>query len=130
MKKLTAASPDLTGPTNHSDQAVWFVNGVAYLDDGHPFVGYASGRDGYTVEPVDAVPADHTAAIAQMKAPGSTRRLGGRLRDAAVDPRPGDASAPVNAGKPGPEGNPHGPHVRAPQALTPRGPGRHAPGRG
>lgn len=46
-------------------------------------------------------------------------RLGSPLRDAAVDPQPGDFLAPVNAGRPGPEGNPHGPHVVSLQALSP-----------
>ena len=41
-------------------------------------------------------------------------RLGTPLRDAAVDPRPGDHLPPTNAGEPGPFGNPHGPTVVAP----------------
>lgn len=36
--------------------------------------------------------------------------VGAPVRDAAVDPRPGDFRAPVNAG----EANPHGPQVYAP----------------
>jgi hypothetical protein len=39
--------------------------------------------------------------------PDGTIRLGTPIRDAAVDPRPGDYLAPVNAGK----ANPHGPAV-------------------
>lgn len=50
--------------------------------------------------------------------PPTTIHLGTPLRDAAVDPRPGDASVPTNAGQPGELGNPHGPHVVAPGALT------------
>ncbi len=38
-------------------------------------------------------------------------QIGTRLRDAAVDPRPGDFGAPTNAGEPGELGNPHGPTV-------------------
>lgn len=41
-------------------------------------------------------------------------RIGTPLRDAAVDPRPGDASVPTNAG----QADPHGPLVVSPQALT------------
>ncbi|NNM44595.1 hypothetical protein [Knoellia koreensis] len=41
------------------------------------------------------------------------QKIGTPLRDAAVDPRPGDFMAPVNAGKPGPGGDPHGPNVRS-----------------
>lgn len=40
--------------------------------------------------------------------------VGTRLRDAAVDPRPGDFLAPSNAGEPGALGNPHGPSVVSP----------------
>lgn len=36
--------------------------------------------------------------------------VGSRLRDATVDPRPGDFLAPLNAG----QANPHGPEVVAP----------------
>ncbi len=55
-------------------------------------------------------------------------RVGTRLRDAAVDPRPGDFLPPVNAGKSGEEGNPHGPNVYAPgihgeQGIRPVRPG-------
>lgn len=41
-------------------------------------------------------------------------RVGTPLRDAAVDPAPGDFLPPVNAGLEGEEGNPHGPNVYAP----------------
>ena len=44
----------------------------------------------------------------------SNVQLGTALRDAAVDPQEGDFLPPVNAGKPGPEGNPHGPNVVSP----------------
>lgn len=42
-------------------------------------------------------------------------RIGTPLRDAAVDPRPGDHLPPSNAGVEGEQGNPHGPHVIAPE---------------
>lgn len=41
--------------------------------------------------------------------------VGTPLRDAAVDPQPDDFLPPVNAGKEGPEGNPHGSNVVAPE---------------
>lgn len=44
----------------------------------------------------------------------TTAHVGTRLRDAAVDPRPGDFLPPTNAGADGELGNPHGPHVVAP----------------
>ena len=45
----------------------------------------------------------------------ATQQLGTKLRDAAVDPLPGDFLGPVNAGVAGPEGNPHGPNVVNPE---------------
>lgn len=47
--------------------------------------------------------------------------VGTRLRDAAVDPRPGDFLPPVNAGKSGEEGNPHGPNVYSPEIHASQG---------
>lgn len=42
-------------------------------------------------------------------------RIGTPLRDAAVDPRPGDHLPPSNAGVEGEQGNPHGPNATAPE---------------
>lgn len=42
-------------------------------------------------------------------------QVGTRLRDAAVDPAPGDFLPPTNAGEPGELGNPHGPTVVSPE---------------
>lgn len=47
-------------------------------------------------------------------------RIGTPLRDAAVDPRPEDLLPPINAGVPGPLGDPHGPHVVAIEVDDPR----------
>ena len=41
-------------------------------------------------------------------------QLGSPLRDAAVNPHPSDFLPATNAGRPGPTGNPHGPHVTHP----------------
>lgn len=51
----------------------------------------------------------------------SPTRVGTRLRDAAVDPREGDFLPPVNAGKSGEEGNPHGESVYAPEIHASQG---------
>lgn len=48
-------------------------------------------------------------------------RIGTPTRDAAVDPRPTDFLAPVNAGLPGEEGNPHGPNVWNPEIHASQG---------
>jgi len=54
----------------------------------------------------------HDAAADGDHCPGV--QIGAPLRDAAVDPQPGDYLPPVNAGLPGPDGDPHGPNVVAP----------------
>jgi len=59
-------------------------------------------------------------------------RHGTPMRDAAVDPKPGDFLPPVNAGKVGEDGNPHGPNVYAPgihavQGIRPVTPGPVSP---
>lgn len=43
------------------------------------------------------------------------QQVGTRLRDGAVDPRPGDFLGPTNAGAEGELGNPHGPTVVNPE---------------
>lgn len=48
-------------------------------------------------------------------------QVGTKLRDAAVDPRPGDFLAPTNAGEPGELGNPHGPTVVSPEIHASQG---------
>ena len=48
-------------------------------------------------------------------------RIGTRTRDAAVDPRPTDFLAPVNAGLEGEAGNPHGPNVWNPEIHASQG---------
>lgn len=53
-------------------------------------------------------------------------KIGTPLRDAAVDPRPGDFLPPTNAGVPGPLGNPHSRHVVAPEIEAAEGPGASA----
>ncbi|MFI6331909.1 hypothetical protein ACIBBG_26825 [Micromonospora chersina] len=91
MKKITGTAPGtyVNGPSNNTDDAVWFVNGVAYVSDTHPLVEYATVRAGYTVTTVASAPQAHTDAVAAMKA-AAKLQLGSPLRDAAVDPQPGD----------------------------------------
>lgn len=47
-------------------------------------------------------------------------QMGGRLRDAAVDPTAAGLLPPTNAGAPGELGNPHGRHVVAIEVDDPR----------
>lgn len=48
-------------------------------------------------------------------------RIGARLRDGAVDPRPADFLGPSNAGTEGEQGNPHGPTVVSPEVHAHQG---------
>jgi len=48
-------------------------------------------------------------------------QIGTRLRDAAVDPAPGDFLPPTNAGEEGALGNPHGPTVVSPEIHASEG---------
>lgn len=68
-------------------------------------------RQGYGIgeEPKRPAPAPSPAVSALEAA--AVQSVGGRLRDAAVDPHPDDFLPPVNAGK----ADPHGPLVVAPE---------------
>ncbi len=83
MQKITGLNRGVTGQTNHSDRAVWFIDGVTYLPDDHPYVAWAQRRDGYTIEHVDQVPAQWSTALEALKATGSYR-IGGPTTDAAA----------------------------------------------
>ena len=48
-------------------------------------------------------------------------RVGTPLRDAAVNPEADDYLAPINAGKEGEAGNPHGPNVVSPEVHASQG---------
>lgn len=84
-----------------------FEDGVAYTDD-DAILNYC--RDaGYGVGDSKPVRLDVPEAPDPRELEDSV--VGTRLRDAAVDPQPGDFLVPTNAGKE----NPHGPKVVAPQ---------------
>ncbi|MFB8083695.1 hypothetical protein [Streptomyces sp. NPDC056013] len=102
MARITTPVPGFSGqgPGN-----LYFSDGVAETDD-VAIIAYCRGAgygiDGEAPEPERPQvpdPRDVTTTV-----------VGAPVRDAAVDPRPGDFRAPVNAG----EANPHGPEVYAP----------------
>lgn len=114
--KIHAPNPHYTGTDLYGTETVLdFHDGVAeYAGDLPPGVkaylhsaGYGVGRKPKAAEP----------EVLEVPDPrdGTEVQLGNSLRDAAVDPRPGDFLAPINAGKEGPEGNPHGTNVVAPE---------------
>lgn len=96
---------------------VYLIGGVGFTD--RPGVIEYCLSAGYHVEPAESVPSVYSAAVEAYSKTPAARRIGTPLRDAAVDPRPGDYLAPTNAGKPGPQGNPHSGHVVSLQAASP-----------
>lgn len=91
---------------------VAFARGVgeAELEEGSLTRRYFE-RAGYGIgkRPPKAEPAPEPA-VSALEA-SAIASVGGRLRDAAVDPHPDDFLPPVNAGK----ADPHGPHVVSPE---------------
>lgn len=107
MAKVQAPNRAYNGP---GPGGAVFVDGVATVDDEAALNYYRDA--GYTVD-------GDTADSDEPEGPADPRDLednvvGTRLRDAAVDPEPGDFLAPINAG----EGNPHGPEVISPEIHT------------
>ena len=104
-------------------QLVVFQDGVAEVDfeinDG--LKAYLRGA-GFGVGSQKAKAPEDDPEIADPR-DLSVVQVGTALRDAAVDPRPSDFMAPVNAG----EANPHGPNVVAP-GIHAVGPGPIVPG--
>lgn len=116
MAKIEAPDPSFSGEIG----GVKFENGTAETDN-QAVIGYCQSA-GYKVSgrvlnerndaPVVADPRDLDDGV-----------VGTRLRDAAVDPRPEDFLAPINAG----EANPHGPKVISPE-IHASGPAGIRPG--
>jgi hypothetical protein len=101
MARIAAPNREYNGTIGN----VVFEDGVAETDN-QAVIAYCRGAgyevDGETIErdqdpPVDSRDVEHL-------------RLGTELRDAAVDPWPGDFMPPTNAG----QADPHGPEVVAP----------------
>ena len=96
-----------------------FENGVAEVEDENA-LNYYRGA-GYTVSGKVESPVESPEPPDPRKV--SDEVVGTRLRDAAVDPEPGDFLAPTNAGK----GNPHGSSVVSPE-IHASGPAGIRPG--
>ena len=119
--KITAPVKGFNGTTYIGPLILDFKDGVAELEgeiEGGirsylEYNGYGIGSKRPAAPektPAPPDPRDHTV-----------EQFGSELRDAAVDPQPEDFLPPINAGKPGELGNPHGPTVVAPgiHAVTP-----------
>lgn len=120
MASVTAPVADFTGTV----AGVEFVDGKA--DTTSPAALAYFRRHGYTI---DQVTQAETLEATDPRTVGTDgdgiEHLGTPLRDAAVDPEPGDYLPPTNAG----EANPHGPEVVSPeihgsQGVRPVKPGK------
>ncbi|MFJ4852399.1 MULTISPECIES: hypothetical protein [unclassified Streptomyces] len=102
MARITTPVPGYSGqgPGN-----IMFQDGVGESDD-PAIIAYCEGA-GYGI---DGEPPKREVPEPPDPREVTTTVIGTRVRDAAVDPRPGDFRPPVNAG----EANPHGPEVYAP----------------
>lgn len=103
MTKIYAPNREYNGIS----AGVQFRNGVGETDD--PAARSYFANAGYGVGEYKPPPGSPELVDARDVA-GPTP-IGTRLRDAAVDPRPGDFLPPINAG----EADPHGPLVVSPQ---------------
>jgi hypothetical protein len=90
---------------------VWFENGRGEAERGSAALRYFR-QQGYGIgEPVDPPAAPEPVDPRTLGTHGDgIAHVGPRLRDAAVDPQPGDFLVPTNAGA----ANPHGPLVASP----------------
>ncbi len=114
MARVTAPNPE----TNGIHAGVEFVSGVGETDNPGALAYFRAA--GYSIDqPADA--AERAASIDSRDV--GVVKVGTPLRDAAVDPRPGDYLAPSNAG----EADPHGPLVVNPE-IHGEGPGPIVPG--
>jgi len=116
--KINAPAKDYTATDRYGDTVLEFKNGTAEVEKLPTGVRQYLIGAGYGI--------DHEAEVPEVPAPADPRvqtleQIGTPLRDAAVDPKPGDFLAPTNAGKLGDEGNPHGPNVVSPEIHASQG---------
>ncbi|MFJ6235043.1 hypothetical protein ACIQH0_13155 [Streptomyces griseus] len=102
MARITTPVPGYSG---QGPGGLMFQDGVGESDD-PAVIAYCQGA-GYGI---DGEPPKRQVPEPPDPREVTTSVVGARVRDAAVDPRPDDFRAPVNAG----EANPHGPDVYAP----------------
>lgn len=120
--KITSPAEGYTGKDQYGDTVLNFKDGVATFDGELPdgvrqyLEGAGYGLDGSRPSPRELPGTPDPRDVGEVN-------LGSPLRDAAVDPRPGDFLAPINAG----EANPHGPTVVSPE-IHASGPAGIVPG--
>lgn len=109
MTKIISPVAGFTGDTVFGSTTLHFKDGAADANNvPEGVLAYLRSRgftvDGKTIEqPAPPAPVDSREVTEEQ--------VGSKVRDAAVDPRPEDFLAPVNAGK----ADPHGPQVVSPE---------------
>lgn len=111
MTTITSPTPGLTATTHLGPHVLDFQDGTAHvegvLNEGARAYLLAQGYGIDNAHPAEQQPA---AVVVDSRDATGPQQVGTPLRDAAVDPAPGDFLAPVNAG----QADPHGPDVVAP----------------
>ena len=123
MTTITSPAKGFTGKTAFGPLVIEFENGKATVKDLPDGIRQYMLEAGYTVGGT-TVEQPETAPVADARDFADPQVVGTKLRDAAVDPEPGDFLAPTNAGK----ADPHGPDVVSPgihalQGVRPVKPG-------
>lgn len=118
MARVTSPVEGFNGP---GPGGVEFVDGVAETDNDMVIAYFR--RAGYGIDGDEATQPETPAPAVDSRDVAGETKVGAPLRDAAVDPQPGDFLAPVNAG----QEDPHGPRVVAP-GLHAMPPGPVVPG--
>jgi hypothetical protein len=121
--KITSPAEGYTGKDRYGETVLDFQDGVAEHEGDLPdgIRQYLQGA-GYGIgssKPTQPEPVE----IGDPRDYEENEVVGTRLRDAAVDPKPEDFLAPINAG----EANPHGPKVVSPE-IHASGPAGIRPG--
>lgn len=117
--KISAPVEGYTGVTYVGPHVLKFENGAAEVEDLSDGARLYLSSNGYGIDGASAesVTDDGPEPVDPRKVDGEASQVGSKLRDAAVDPEPGDFLAPTNAGK----ANPHGPDVVSPELHASQG---------
>lgn len=122
--KITSPIDGFTGTTYLGPLTLEFQDGVAEADDLSDGARLYLTQNGYGLGSKQPSPVEDASARPDSRDYDTPEQFGARLRDAAVDPQPGDFLAPTNAGT----ADPHGPDVVSPEVHASQGVRPVAPG--
>lgn len=116
--KISAPVQGFAGVTYVGPHVLEFKDGVAEVENLSDGARLYLSSNGYGLDGATAAKAqDAPEPVDPRKLDEESSHVGTKLRDAAVDPQPGDFLAPTNAGK----ANPHGPDVVSPEVHASQG---------